>query len=334
MNYKVSVIIPVYNGASYIEECVESLRNQTIGFENIEVVLVDDNSKDNSKEVINKLAERYFNIKSVFLKNNTGTASGPRNAGILSAQSDYVMFLDMDDYYYPDMCEKMYETITKEGVDVVSCRYTMGTRDDYSKVKDYFFDTKSSFIKVNDVNEFPEILSLGFSIMIWSKIFKKETILDNNIEFPVGDLYEDVYFSSKFYLHANGIVFLTDFYGYGYHVRRDGDQSFSQKFSENMYNRQFSGFKKVIGLIGDDFNKIKSEIIIDMTKVFLYTKLDDTKIKEFIDYIKPLYGSYKITTRVGTTNIIFNLVINIFIKIFSLNCGFLKLLKVLLNRIK
>ena len=135
-------------------------------------------------------------------------------------------------------------------------------------------------------------------------------------------------------MHANGIVFLTDFYGYGYHVRRDGDQSFSQKFSENMYNRQFSGFKKVIGLIGDDFNKIKSEIIIDMTKVFLYTKLDDTKIKEFIDYIKPLYGSYKITTRVGTTNIIFNLVINIFIKIFSLNCGFLKLLKVLLNRIK
>ena len=333
MNYKISVIIPVYNGANYIEECIGSLQDQTIGFENIEVILVDDNSKDNSKDVINKLTEQYSNIKSIFLKNNTGTASGPRNEGILNAQSDYIMFLDMDDYYYPNMCEKMYETITKEGVDVVSCRYTMGTKEDYSKVKNYFFDTKSHFIKVDDVNELPEILSLGFSTMIWTKLFRKKSILNNNIEFPVGDLYEDVYFTSKFYLHAKGIVLLTDFYGYGYHVRRDGDQSFSQKFSENMYNRQFSGFKKVIDLIGNDFNMMKSEIIIDMTKIFLYTKLDDIKTKEFIDYIKPLYGSYKITTRVGTTNIIFNIVINIFIKIFSLNCGFLKLLKLLLNRI-
>ncbi len=332
MSYKISVIIPVYNGANYIEECIGSLQNQTIGFKNIEVILVDDNSKDNSKEVINNLTEQHSNIKSIFLKNNTGTASGPRNAGILNAQSEYIMFLDMDDYYYPDMCEKMYETVTKEDVDVVSCRYTMGTREDYSEVKNYFFDSKSPFIKVNNVNELPEILSLGFSTMIWTKIFKKETILNNDIEFPVGDLYEDVYFTSKFYLYSEGIVLLTDFNGYGYHVRREGDQSFSQKFSENMYNRQFSGFKKVIDLIGDDFNMMKSEIIIDMTKIFLYTKLDDNKTKEFIDYIKPLYKSYKITTRVGTTNIIFNMAINLFIKIFSISCGFLKFIKLFLNR--
>lgn len=332
MNYSISVIIPVYNGAEYIEECVNSLRNQSIGFENIEVILVDDNSKDNSKEVITKLSDEFSNIKPIFLKSNTGTASGPRNKGILNAQGDYIMFLDMDDYYYPDMCKKMYETIVSESVDVVSCRYTMGDRNNFTKVKNYFFDSKPSFIKVGNVYEFPEILSLGFSTMIWTKIFKKESVLRNNIEFPVGDLYEDVYFTSKFYLHADGIVLLTDFYGYGYHVRRDGDQSFSQKFSENMYNRQFSGFKKVIDLIGDDFNMIKSEIIIDMTKIFLYTELDDNKTNEFIDYIKPLYKSYDITTRVGTTNVIYNIAINVFIKIFSLNCGLLKLLSRFLNR--
>ncbi len=332
MNYSISVIIPVYNGAEYIEECVNSLRNQSIGFENIEVILVDDNSKDNSKEVITKLSNEFSNIKPIFLKSNTGTASGPRNKGILSAQSDYIMFLDMDDYYYPDMCKKMYETIVNESVEVVSCRYTMGDINNFTKVKNYFFDSKPSFIKVGNVYEFPGILSLGFSTMIWTKIFKKESVLSNNIEFPVGDLYEDVYFTSKFYLHADGIVLLTDFYGYGYHVRRDGDQSFSQKFSENMYNRQFSGFKKVIDLIGDDFNMIKSEIIIDMTKIFLYTELDDNKTNEFIEYIKPLYKSYDITTRVGTTNVIYNIAINVFIKIFSLNCGLLKLLSRFLNR--
>jgi len=327
MKYKVSVIIPIYNGEKYIEECVNSLLDQTIGFNNIEVILVDDNSKDKSKEVINELTKKYSNIKPIFLKTNSGTASEPRNKGIASASSDYIMFLDMDDYYYPEMCEKMYNTITTENVDVITCRYTIGDKSNYRKVKNYFFDNKSSFIKVNNINDLKEILSLGFSTMIWTKIFKKDVILKNSITFPVGDLYEDVYFTSKFYLHAQGIVLQTDFYGYGYHVRRDGDQSFSQKFSENMYNRQFSGFKKVIDLINDDFNMMKSEIIIDMTKIFLYTELNKTKQEEFIEYMKPLYKSYKITTRVGTANIIFNIILNLFIKSFSLNMNILKLIK-------
>jgi len=330
MEYKVSVIIPIYNGEKYIEECINSLFNQSIGFENIEVILVDDNSQDNSKNIINILTDKYSNIKSLFLKTNSGTASEPRNKGIASATSDYIMFLDVDDYYYPEMCEKMYNTITAENVDVVTCRYTRGDKINNKKVRHYFFDNKPFFIKVNNIKNFKEILSLGFTTMIWTKIFKKEIITKNNIKFPKGDAYEDVYFTSKFYLHAQDIVLLNDFYGYGYHVRREGNLSFSQKFSENMYSRQFSGFKKIIELI-DNFNLLKSEIIIDMTKVFLYTTLNETKQDEFIEYMKPLYKKYKVTTRVGTTNIIFNIIINLFIKMFSLNMDFLKIVSHIMN---
>ena len=82
MNYKISIIIPIYNAQDTLKIAINSVINQTIGFENIELILVDDKSTDKSKDIINNYSNKYDNVKSIFLKENNGSPSKPRNIGI------------------------------------------------------------------------------------------------------------------------------------------------------------------------------------------------------------------------------------------------------------
>lgn len=326
MNPKISVIIPTYNAEDYLEEAVNSVINQSFGFENIELILVDDNSTDSTKEILIGLRENYTNVKVILSEDNSGTASKPRNLGIESASCDYVMFLDNDDLYYPEMCEKMYEIIVSENVDVVCCRYKINSFSS-SKIPNSFLDSYEYFIKFDSINDFPEIMTLGFPTMIWTKLFRKKTILDNDIKFPEGDLYEDVYFSAKFYLNAKGIIILNNFYGYNYQVRTEGEnKSTCQIFTKSMLIKQLNGFLKLMELLNNEkleryknYEILKAELIIDMTKIYIYTDLDKNCQLKFLRLMKPFYKQYKLNRRVHTTNLIFNLIINIFIKIFSVS---------------
>lgn len=113
MKYKISIIIPVYNAEKYLKECVESIMNQTIGFENIQIILVDDGSKDDSKLIIHNLYRRYENIEAIFLEQSHSLGGFARNEGIRRAQGQYLMFLDSDDCLDKEACRLMYETITR-----------------------------------------------------------------------------------------------------------------------------------------------------------------------------------------------------------------------------
>ena len=119
--YKISVIMPIFNVEEYLENTLKSVINQTIGFENIELILVDDCSTDNSREIIEKYSNDYPNIKKIFLEKNTGCPGIPRNIGIRNATSDYIMFIDHDDEYFPEICDKLYNTIISEDADIVVC---------------------------------------------------------------------------------------------------------------------------------------------------------------------------------------------------------------------
>lgn len=121
--YKVSVIIPVYNAESSLKNALNSVINQTIGFKNIELILVDDNSNDNSKNIIKCYANKYDNIKAIFLNQNSGSPSKPRNIGIENVTAPYLMFLDNDDEFFKDCCEVLYNSITTNQVDIVNCNH-------------------------------------------------------------------------------------------------------------------------------------------------------------------------------------------------------------------
>ena len=109
--YKISIIIPVFNVEDYIDNAFQSIYNQTFNFEDIEIIFIDDNSTDNSLEIIEKYAKKYRNVISIHLDTNSGTAGKPRNIGMSHATADYIMFLDPDDLFTDDACEILYDEI-------------------------------------------------------------------------------------------------------------------------------------------------------------------------------------------------------------------------------
>ena len=124
-NPKISIVIPVYNVSDHIQRAFDSILNQTIGFENLEVIFVDDASTDGSDQITKKYADNYDNVKGIFLENNSGSAGKPRNVGISNATSDYVIFLDPDDLFMDNACEILFDEIEGENCDIVSGVHTL-----------------------------------------------------------------------------------------------------------------------------------------------------------------------------------------------------------------
>ena len=110
---KVSVIVPVYNVEKYIEKCLESLVNQTL--KDIEIIIVNDGSKDKSEKIINKFLSKYKNI--VYVEKQNGGLSDARNYGMKYAKGEYIAFLDSDDYVDTTIYEKMYNKAKEENAD-------------------------------------------------------------------------------------------------------------------------------------------------------------------------------------------------------------------------
>lgn len=116
---KISIIVPIYNAYKYLDRCINSLVNQT--YKNIEIILLNDGSRDDSIKIINKYASEDKRI-IVVDKENTGV-SDTRNIGIKKATGKYICFCDADDMYDKDYIKIMYETIKQKNVDMVRCNY-------------------------------------------------------------------------------------------------------------------------------------------------------------------------------------------------------------------
>ena len=203
-NYLISVIIPIYNNEKFIHRTLHSIINQTIGFDNIEVILINDNSNDKTAEVIDNYSFIYDNIKTIHLKNNTGSAGTPRNIGIKESSANYLMFLDHDDFFELDALEKLYSRITETKSDLVFGTYVVIGKDLFKKVT-YPNEKKGDFDSILDNERF-----VGYPPpSIWTKLFKKDVIIENNILFPT-ILGEDAIFMNKVLLKASGISYLAD----------------------------------------------------------------------------------------------------------------------------
>ena len=218
MSYKVSIIIPVYNAAEFIiDETVKSIESQTMDFNDIEIILVNDCSSDNTEEILNEYAINHPNIVPIHLRNNAGGPAIPRNIGITYASADYLMFLDQDDKFQPNACEILYETITNENVDVVCGNNNLVVDGVANKSFNYDW-AENDFIKIDSVKDNPNFLSI--SVLVWSKIFRKDFVIKNNIKF-VPCVAEDLFFSFRSILLAKGIVLLKDLIVVDYNVRDD-----------------------------------------------------------------------------------------------------------------
>jgi len=175
----VSVIVPVYNVEKYLEQCLDSIINQTL--KDIEIICVDDGSTDGSLDILNGYKEKDDRIIIITQKNlYAGVA---RNNGLKVAKGEYLSFLDSDDFFEPTMLEDMYKIAEKDGSDVVVCgfcEYNTQTKEKIHRIK-----IKEKFIKQSpfspkevsrDLFEFGELNA-------WSKLFKRKLFIDNDLHF-------------------------------------------------------------------------------------------------------------------------------------------------------
>ena len=183
---KVSVIVPAYNAEKYIDKCLESLINQTL--KDIEIIVVNDGSKDNTLEKINKYSDKR--IKLLNLKENKGIGHA-RNEGIKKALGEYIGFVDSDDYVDKNMFEKMYEKASKEKLDIVVCDFYKQIENTNQTIKEIIPNFKNTTLK-NNSN-----LLLDINLAPWNKIYKRKLIVDNKIHFDEKLKYEDVPFVVK-----------------------------------------------------------------------------------------------------------------------------------------
>lgn len=229
MEYKISIIIPIFNVEAYIKIALESIVRQTIGFKNLEVIMVDDCSTDKSGEIMAEYASKYDNFKAIYLPENSGAAGKPRNIGISSACGDYLMFLDPDDYYKDDACEILYNKIVEEDVDIVFGRYYV-LKEKRLNGKS-FSPFEDNEIKLKSINDDKKLFTTAPSI--WTKIVKRSFIEKNNITFLEGIPGQDAVFVVDMFLKAEGIIYLNNYFPYNYTIRdSEGNLSISNNNSK------------------------------------------------------------------------------------------------------
>ncbi len=209
METDISIIVPVYNQERYICECIESILKQT--YQNFEIVLVDDNSKDASVSAIKEFIKRDKRIKMILLEENHG-AGYARNVGMKYAKGEYLVFLDGDDFFEKDMLEKLYKSSKIYDADVTVCN--MYIYDNETKVNSLFDETLDfGFEMIGTPFNMKDIREYAFQFMheiAWNKMFRHKFLLKTGIKFQEQHNANDQFFVFANLLSAEKIVRLSE----------------------------------------------------------------------------------------------------------------------------
>lgn len=220
----ISVIIPVYNTDKYLDKCLQSVVNQT--FKNIEIIIIDDNSKDKSSVIIEKYKKQDHRIRS-FNAKNIG-AGRCRNIGIKNSKANYITFVDSDDEIKPDMLEDLYSLAKKENSDMVVSDYIRVDEGRNHIGKSISFEhTKEAFIK--------DLVRIHVLSVMWRILYKKALFTESEMLFIERDIYnEDTHLLYRL-AHKAHIISFTDKIHY-YWLIRDGSKthSISEKHFDDM----------------------------------------------------------------------------------------------------
>ncbi|MDR0913378.1 MAG: glycosyltransferase [Methanobrevibacter sp.] len=289
MTPEISIIIPVYNSEKYLKYALDSILNQSFPLENLEVIMVDDASKDNSSNIMKEYSKKYKNFKSIFLDEQT-TSQG-RNIGIANASGKYLMFLDNDDRYTSNACGLLHDTITEFGGDIAFGTYFKDINGELIPKK--FFNMTN--FHVENVKKRPTILSTPPSL--WAKIYRREFIVQNDITFPDSLPAQDAYFVAKCFLLANGISFITDEI-VCYRIRNSEDKSV-------IHSGNFKLFYELLNIFYQTYELFKSLGSSDYFKYFLNTnlkswiqkvhlsKLSDEELLVLFEKSAPLFNIFR-----------------------------------------
>jgi len=211
----VSIIIPVYNVEKYLGNCLESLTQQTLN--NIEIILINDCSTDNSEAIILTYKEKDSRI--VYLKQETNQGQGyARNYGIKEAKGEYILFVDSDDYIKTNATESLYSKAKELNLDVLEA-------DFYRVFPDKTLEQKNAPLeKVLSGEDYFETIPYTVGV-IWNKLWRTQFLRDHNLYF-VKEIFEDVIYLSEAMKYAKRVYRLD--YAFYYYIIRDNSTMTSE----------------------------------------------------------------------------------------------------------
>lgn len=212
----IDVLIPAYNAENFIKKCLDSLINQT--YKNLRIVVVDDNSKDNTLEILKSYANLYNNIE-VYQKENESNISKTRNFLLTKIKSKYFSFFDADDYAEPNYFEELYSMLTNYNADASFC--ALDRHKENKKINFKKYNQKvNRILFLNQEDCLSEMLSSKlFNGTVYAKLFKTETLKNANFDTNI-HYGEDLDFCFKITQNLNKIVYTPKLL-YHYIIRKN-----------------------------------------------------------------------------------------------------------------
>lgn len=297
--FDITIIIPVYNAGKYLKELLQSIITQSFDYKRIEVIMVDDCSTDNSREIMNEYSLKYENFKAVFLEKNNKIAGKARNVGMELSHGKYLMFADADDFYPEKAIEKMYQEIENKNADFIIGNYINTDEDGTIWEKPIFDIEKYQEIKldIKDYNKSFFVLN-GSSC---NKIYRTEFVKSNNLTFLEGVPGEDAYFVNGCFLNSSNAYYIP-YTMYCYRQRNGNKQNTS--VSHSCSSGYFSGINIAYKEIYREF-KEKNQIAFyrytyaKNMSYMLYKFIDSKSLtdNERIDILKNMRWFYELSVK-------------------------------------
>ena len=230
MENLVSVIVPVYNGQDYLENCIESIEMQT--YPKIEVIIVNDGSTDRTSDICRKLTDKYHNIQ-VIDRNDEGV-SAARNAGIAKASGEYFLFVDADDRLHAETVQTLYDALVETGSDMAGCGFFVwGSEDEWKKEINTWKENQQRPV-ILQRDEFLKKGIFGSDKRCWGKLYKKSLIEGHPFREGL-TIGEDMLFLLDMLPDMKKMVTVS-FRGYGYYQNPKGamNRAFSPEYMDQI----------------------------------------------------------------------------------------------------
>lgn len=294
MEYKVSIIIPIYGVEKYLEECLDSVINQT--YSNLEIILIDDESPDQCPVICDEYALKDNRIKVIHKKN--GGAGSARNAGLKICTGEYICFIDSDDYVYPDYVKTLVEQLDYYKADIAVVDYYYLYKDGLTKNSLLIED--GCYSQIEYLERF--LVKWNCSLMT-NKLFKRNVL--ENLFFVEGRRIDDEFFTYKAVLKAKKIV-QTNSYLYIYRMRASSVMWSATNYYEKMLEDQVDYFTERYDKVTEKYPELKKVYLENLMDNMIRWKRQSAdypemkqKVKKIIHFYrnKILFGNASITAK-------------------------------------
>ncbi|MEA5099159.1 MAG: glycosyltransferase [Bacteroidales bacterium] len=274
--FKLSIIIPVYNVEKYVEKCLRSCAEQDLSPDEYEIIVVNDGTKDNSLEIVERVAKDYSNITIISQKN--AGLSAARNKGLSIAKGEYVWFVDSDDWIKKKCLKKIINKCIDDELDILAICAASVVDDLEKRVFSY---------NINGIYNGNKVISdLYFQVSVPCSIYNRKYLINNNLDFYEGIFHEDSEFTPRSYYYAKRISFVDEIFYYIFHNTNSITRTINPKKAFDCIDvaislSQFS--RNVSNECKDRFNYLISENI--NSGLNNISSMSDDKQKELNVYI-------------------------------------------------